>query len=81
MMRRRMLVALLLAANLAGCQYYQEYRDKKGDADIKEEIAELRKAHRLCLQKYEGDPASQKERCASYTQAIQDSERKNPGGK
>jgi len=76
-----MLVTLFLAAHLAGCQYYQEYRDKKGDADIKEEIAELRKAHRLCLQKYEGDPASQKERCGPYAQSIHELERKNPAGK
>ncbi len=81
-MRLRMLVGLMLVLQgLAGCQYYQEYRSTKGDADVKEEKAELMKAHRLCLQKYEGDPAAQKERCASYTQAIQDFERKNPGGK
>jgi len=81
-MRLRMLVGvILLLSALAGCQYYQEYRSTKGDADVKEEKAELMKAHRLCLQKYEGDPAAAKERCAPYTQAIQDFERKNPGGK
>jgi hypothetical protein len=53
-----------------------EYRNIKGDADIKEEKAELMKAHRLCLQKYEGDPAGQKERCAPYAQAIQDIEKR-----
>ena len=72
---------MLMLQGWAGCQYYQEYRNTKGEADIKEEKAELMKAHRLCLQKHEGDPASQKERCAPYTQAIQDFERKNPGGK
>ncbi len=72
---------LLLLTSLAGCQYYEEFRNTKGDADIKEEKAELMKAHRLCLQKYEGDPASQKERCAPYVQAIQDVERKGSGGK
>ena len=72
-MRMCLLLYLVLVLNtLAGCQYYQEYRDKKGDADIKEETAELRKAHRLCLQKYEGDPASQKERCGSYAASIRD---------
>ena len=77
-MRLRIMVGLVLLLNvMAGCQYYQEYRDKKGDADIKEEIAELRKAHRLCLQKYEGDPASQKERCASYAESIRDIEKKD----
>jgi hypothetical protein len=51
------------------------------DADIKEEKAELLKAHRLCLQKYEGDPAGQKDRCAPYAQAVQDIERRGPAGK
>ena len=66
---------------LAGCQYYEEFRSIKGDADIKEEIAEMRKAYRLCLQKYEGDPAVQKERCAPYAQSIQDYERRAPTAK
>ena len=77
MMRLRMLSGILLAlTGLLGCQYYEEYRNIKGDADIKEEKAELMKAHRLCLQKYEGDPAGQKERCAPYAQAIQDIEKR-----
>lgn len=76
-MRIALLLGLLLMLNgLAGCQYYQEYRNTKGEADIKEEKAELLKAHRLCLQKYENDPAAAKERCAPYLQAIQDMERK-----
>ena len=81
-MRVRLLLCLMLMLQgLAGCQYYQEYRNTKGEADIKEEKAELLKAHRLCLQKFENDPAAQKERCAPYAQSIQDFERKNPGGK
>ena len=75
------LCLIFLLTGLIGCQYYQEYRSMKGDADIKEEIAELRKAHRLCLQKYENDPAGQKERCAPYAQAIQDMERRAPVAK
>ena len=81
-MRARLLLCLILVLNgLAGCQYYQEYRSMKGDADIKEEVAELRKAHRLCLQKYENDPAAAKERCSPYAQAIQDMERRGPSAK
>ena len=81
-MRIRLLLCLLLTLNgLAGCQYYEEYRSLKGDADIKEEVAEMRKAYRLCLQKYENDPAAVKERCAPYSQAIQDIERKSPAAK
>ncbi len=70
-----------LLTGLIGCQYYEEYRNIKGEADIKGEKAELLKAHRLCLQKYENDPAVAKERCAPYTQAIQDYEKKTAGGK
>lgn len=81
-MRLRMLLGLMLVLQgLAGCQYYQDYRNTKGEADIKEEKAELMKAHRLCLQKYEGDPAAAKERCAPYLQAVQDLEKKAPSGK
>lgn len=72
-------LALLLAA--AGCQYYEEYRNMRGEADIKEEIAEMRKAYRLCLQKYENDPSAQKDRCAPYAQAVQDMERRTPSAK
>jgi hypothetical protein len=75
------LCLVFLLAGLLGCQYYEEYRNTKGEADIKEEKAELLKAHRLCLQKYESDPAVAKERCASYTQAIQDFERRTPAAK
>ena len=78
MKRLRMLVGLMLAlTGLAGCQYYEEYRNIKGDADIKEEKAELLKAHRLCLQKYEGDPAAAKERCSPYALAILDIEKRS----
>ena len=80
-MRLKLLLGLVLALQLAGCQYYQEYRNTKGDADVKEERAELMKAHRLCLQKYEGDPAGQKERCAPYAQAVQDYDKRAPAGK
>ncbi|PYX02274.1 MAG: hypothetical protein DMG85_21810 [Acidobacteria bacterium] len=77
----RVRVFLCLALLLAGCQYYEEFRSIKGDADIKEEIAEMRKAYRLCLQKYEGDTAAVKERCAPYAQSIQEFERRAPAAK
>ncbi len=81
-MRARLLVGLILVlSGLAGCQYYEEFRSIKGDADIKEELAEMQKAHRLCLQKYESDPAAAKERCAPYAQAIHDMERRVPAVK
>lgn len=72
---------LLLLSGVAGCQWYQDYRNTRGEADIKEEKAELLKAHRKCLEKYEADPAAQKERCAPYARAIQEAERTAPSGK
>jgi len=75
------LCLIFLLTGLIGCQYYEEYRNIKGDADVKEEKAELLRAHRLCLQKYENDPAAAKERCAPYTQAIQDIDRRGPAGR
>ena len=78
-MRIRLLLCLILMlAGPAGCQYYEEFRSIKGDADIKEEIAEMRKAHRLCLQKYEDNAAAAREHCAPYAQALQDIERRTP---
>jgi hypothetical protein len=78
--RYRLLFCLvLMLSSLTACQYYQDYRNSKGEADIKQEKAEMMRAHRLCLQKYESDPAAQKERCGSYTQAIQEVEKH--GGK
>jgi hypothetical protein len=77
-MRILSLLVFSIALNgLAGCQYYQEYRNAKGEADIKEEKAELLRAHRLCLQKYENDPVAAKDRCAPYSQAIQDFEKRS----
>lgn len=81
-MRTLSLWVVIFALNgLAGCQYYQDYRNTKGEADIKEEKAELLRAHRLCVQKYETDPAAAKDRCAPYLQAIQDFEHRGQSGK
>jgi hypothetical protein len=81
-MRLGGLVGLVLLLDvMAGCQWYQDYRNTRGEADIKEEKAELLKAQRKCLEKYEADPAAQKDRCAAYTRAIQEAERSAPTGK
>jgi hypothetical protein len=81
-MRARLLVGLILVLNgLAGCHYYEEFRSIKGDADIKEEIAEMQKAYRLCLEKYEGDPRAVKEHCSPYAQALRDMESHKPAAR
>jgi len=77
-MRGRLFLCLMLLLAAAGCQYYEEFRSTKGDADLKEEVVEMRRAYRQCLQKFDNDPAAQKDRCAPYAQAIQDMERKVP---
>ncbi|HZC68219.1 MAG TPA: hypothetical protein VE201_06345 [Nitrospirales bacterium] len=63
-------------ATLSGrrAQSCQEYRQRKGDADIREEKAALLKAYRLCLQKYESDAVKMKVNCAVYTQALHEIE-------
>lgn len=57
-----------------GCQYYEGYRMKKGTADVREETAEMMRAYRLRLQRYEGDPPKAKEPCAPYTQSLREIE-------
>ena len=59
------LLLCLVVESTAGCHYYEEFREKKGSADIKEETAEMMRASRLCLQKYESDPAKVREYCGS----------------
>jgi len=65
--------ALLLLSHV-GCHYYEEFREKKGNADVLEERAELMRAYRTCVQKYEGDPPKAKEYCAPYTQMLREVE-------
>lgn len=57
-----------------GCQYYEDYRMKKGAADVREETAEMMRAYRLCLQRYEEDPPKAKGHCAPYTQSLREVE-------
>ncbi len=48
----------------------QEYYKKKADAEIRQEVAELLKSYRLCLQKYEDNPTKAKANCSVYNQAL-----------
>ncbi len=61
---------IVLVSMMTGCHYYQEYRQMKGTADIQEERAELMKAQRECLQKYEDDPQAVERRCGMYTDML-----------
>jgi len=73
-------LSIVLVMGLQGCMYYQEYRQKKGEADITEERAELLKAQRLCFQKYESDPQAD-EHCGVYRQMLQNLETGDSGDK
>jgi len=67
-------LAVLLLVGLSGCHYYEDFRLKKTQADVQEERAELMKAYRECLQKYEGEPQKSREFCSPYTQSLREIE-------
>ena len=64
----------MLCGALAGCHYYEDFRIKASTADIKDEQAQLMRAYRECLQKYEADPPKAKEHCSPYTQSLREIE-------
>ena len=68
-----MCVIVMLSGQI-GCQWYEDYRMKKGTADIRQETAEMMRAYRLCLQRYEGETPKAKEHCAPYTQSLREVE-------
>ena len=71
-MRFKAVTLIVLVSGLVGCHYYEEFRIMKGTADVKQEQAELMRAYRLCLQKYENDPPKAREHCAPYTQSLRE---------
>lgn len=72
----RLLLATMLFASLIGCHYYEDFRLKQTQADIQEERAELMRAYRECLEKYESDPRKSREHCSAYTQSLREIESK-----
>ena len=73
----RVLLVSLVLASLFGCHYYEDFRLKKTQADVQEERAELLKAYRECLKKYESDPQKSRDFCAPYTQSLREIEIKS----
>ncbi len=65
----------------SSCHYYEEYRVLKSKADLQDEQAELLRAYRLCLTKYQEDPPKAKELCAPYTQRLREVEIRHPTGR
>ena len=68
------LLGAVLVIVLSGCQYYEDFRVKKATADLKQEQAQLLRAYRLCLAKYEEVPMKARENCAPYTQRLREVE-------
>lgn len=67
--RKAMLLGAVLMA-LSSCVYYEEFRQRKADADIRQETAELMRQYRHCVEKYETDPAKARENCSLYADAL-----------
>lgn len=61
-------------------QSCQDYRQRKASADISQEMAELLRSYRACLQNYDGDLVKAKDSCAAYSQVLQGIEIKTSGG-
>lgn len=64
------LLTILQLTSLSGCLSY-EHSNSPG-VRIENEVGELVKLYRLCLQKYEAEPVKAKENCAGYRDAIHD---------
>ena len=75
------LVLCLCVVMLTGCHYYEEYRMMKATADLQDEKAELLRAYRQCLTKYQDDPPKAKELCGPYTQSLREVEIKRQIGR
>lgn len=70
----RVLLVSLSLVSFLGCHYYEDFRLKKTQADVQEERAELMRAYRECLKRYESEPSKSREFCAPYTQSLREIE-------
>jgi len=66
----RWIVLIVCCLSMSACHYYQDYRQKKGNADVTEERAALMKSYRECLDKYKDDAAVTQERCGAYKDML-----------
>jgi hypothetical protein len=64
----RLTMGMMLCLSLGGCLGHRE----EEQASLRQEVAELVKLYRLCLQKNEENPAKAREHCALYRDAIRD---------
>ena len=73
--------AVFCVLTVTGCHYYEEYRVLKSTADLQDERAELLKAYRLCLTKYQDEPPMAKENCGPYSQSLREIEVRQQHGR
>jgi hypothetical protein len=64
------LLTILQLTSLSGCLSYGH--SNSPGVRIENEVGELVKLYRMCLQKYEAEPVKAKENCAGYRDAIHD---------
>jgi hypothetical protein len=48
-----------------------DYRQRKANAEVSHEVAELLKDYRQCIQRHEGDVTKAKENCAMYREGLE----------
>jgi hypothetical protein len=66
------LLTILQLTSLSGCLSYEHTKADSPGVRIENEVGELVKLYRMCLQKYEAEPVKAKENCAGYRDAIRD---------
>jgi len=66
------LLTLLQLTSLSGCFSFEHAQTDSPGVRIENEVGELVKLYRMCLQKYEAEPVKAKENCAGYRDAIRD---------
>lgn len=66
------LLAILQITALSGCLSFGHSNAEAPGVRIENEVGELVKLYRMCLQKYEAEPVKAKENCAGYREAIHD---------
>lgn len=62
---------MLIVSLLPGCLNVG-FDKKASETTLRQEVAILVKQYRLCLLKYEDEPAKARERCGVYREAIKD---------
>lgn len=68
----RVVTIIAVPLILTGCHYYEEFRMMKGTADIRSEIADLIRAYRECMERYEKEPEKARDYCSGYSKTLRE---------